>query len=69
MCLVFSGKGMTVSFGHLRRVVSHAGLSKAAEVHVGRFRVRAGALAPPGPRHDKQHNPAIWADRVSSRGF
>ena len=30
MCLVFSRKGMTVSFGHLRRVVSHAGLSKAS---------------------------------------
>ena len=26
---------------------------------------------PPGPRRDKQHNSesAIWADRVSSRGF
>ena len=30
MFLVFSGKGMTESFGHLRRVVSHAGLSKAS---------------------------------------
>ena len=30
MFLVFSGKGMTGSFGHLRRVVSHAGLSKAS---------------------------------------
>ena len=30
MFLVFSGKGMTRSFGHLRRVVSHAGLSKAS---------------------------------------
>ena len=43
MFLVYSGKGMTESFGHLRRVVSHAGLSRQAEVHVGRFRVRAGA--------------------------
>ena len=30
MFLVFSGKGMTGSFGRLRRVVSHAGLSKAS---------------------------------------
>ena len=30
MFLVFSGKGMTGSFGYLRRVVSHAGLSKAS---------------------------------------
>ena len=30
MFLVYSGKGMTGSFGHLRRVVSHAGLSKAS---------------------------------------
>ena len=30
MFLVFSGKGMTGSCGHLRRVVSHAGLSKAS---------------------------------------
>ena len=30
MFLVFSGKGMTGSFGHLRRVVSRAGLSKAS---------------------------------------
>ena len=30
MFLVFSGKGMTGSFGHLRGVVSHAGLSKAS---------------------------------------
>ena len=28
--LGFSGKGMTGSFGHLRRVVSHAGWSKAS---------------------------------------
>ena len=30
MFLVLSGKGMTGSFAHLRRVVSHAGLSKAS---------------------------------------
>ena len=38
MFLVYSGKVMTGSFGHLRKVGP-----RQAEVHVGRFRVRAGA--------------------------
>ena len=43
MFLVFSGKGMTGSFEHLRRVVFMRVCPRQAEVHVGRFRVRARA--------------------------
>ena len=43
MFLVYSGKGMTGSFGHLRRLFLMQVCPRQAEVHVGRFRVRAGA--------------------------